>query len=734
MTLTRRSHEGTCPSPLGPPSVAPERAARPRSSGASGPDRGRTARASGSAEALPRLGTAAGRSDPAELSFGTPFGEETTEDDAVASPEDESRSLPRPEGVRRIAGGVVAFNDEGRVERSIRSLLAQELPRGYAWSRIWLVASGCTDRTAEVGRAIARQDPRLEVVVEPTRRGKAAAIREVLRRAEGESLVLLNSDAFALPGAVSALLRAAEGRPAPYAVMGRPVVPEDVDGIWADSMRWMWELHHVLHLELLAEGRGAHLSDELLLLSLPTPVPLGAGIINDGSFLGVWLCRNEGGCWYAPAGLVSIDVPRTASDFLRQRRRIHVGNAQVRRLLGHPPTTILRFLLDEPARAFRALRSALDQRGGAGHLLRVGFWEVVSRGLAGWDLLPPARDHVHWVRIRSPPTRDASRTDAHFDSPGAAGEDVERQVGSFLGVAAEFGTGIALDHLAELLSPVAPISSADLERYLSLRPNLARLEHGRAYRPRSENVSPVTRAARGAAYGEWAARWVSGPLAFTQRWVRCVGITGSAAYGEPESGDDLDLFVVTRTGSLWWFLLTTFLTLRLRRLAGKGRDEPEPCVNYVLDDSRALEEFSGSRGYLFAREALMLRPIAGASYYEGLLARSGWMEEVIPRLYARRTRSPGECRPSRAPRIVRLLNAITFLPLAAYLHLAGLRRNARARRAGNERATFRTVTRLHRFALSTLRFEELRHRYPRAGPERAARTAVPSPTEAFGSR
>lgn len=719
MTHARRSHDRTGASRLGPPGVAQGRSPRPRSSGASGPDSGRTARAAGSTEALPRRGTAAGRSGPAGLPFGTPFGEEATEDVAGASPEEESRPFPRPEGVRRIAGGVVAFNDEGRVERSIRSLLAQELPPGYEWSRIWLVASGCTDRTAEVGRAIARQDPRLEVVVEPIRRGKAAAIREVLRRAEGEALVLLNSDAFALPGAVSALLRAAEGRRAPYAVMGRPVVPEDVDGIWADSVRWMWELHHVLHLELLAEGRGAHLSDELLLLSLPTPVPLGVGIINDGSFLGVWLSRHQGGCWYAPGSLVSIEVPRTVSDFLRQRRRIHVGNAQVRRLLGHPPATIVRYLFDEPMRALRLLGAMLRRPSGPRHFLRIAGNELLAHALAAWDRVPPARDHIRWTRIESVSNRSA-REEPWSDRAATTEADLDRRVRALMDTAREFATGIRLDQLTDLLPATAPRTPTDLGRWLEGRTDLVRLEGGWAYPPDAPNRSSEDRRARGEAYRAAAEQLVRGPLRASCRWVRCIGISGSVAYGEPADGDDLDLFVVTRAGSLWWFLAVALASLWLARRRGGGSPRAIPCLNYVLDDMRAERVFASERGFLFAREALTVETVVGERYYAGLLDRAPWMAQEVPRLYERRTRTTGANEPARASFPVRLVNAAAFLVLAPYLQAVGLVRNRRLRLEGRRAHLFDTRTEPHGMMFASRRFESIRRMQEPGPADRAA--------------
>ena len=158
-----------------------------------------------------------------------------------------------------LAAGVVAHNEEGHLRAAVRSLVDQQLPEGVTWREIWVVASGCTDRTVEVARDLADEEPRVQVVVEPDRGGKARALRQVFLRAKGDALVLLNSDARAEPGAVDQLVRTAAGKRAPFAVMGRPVVPGHAPGRWAPTFRWMWDLHHEYHAELLADGAGGHL-------------------------------------------------------------------------------------------------------------------------------------------------------------------------------------------------------------------------------------------------------------------------------------------------------------------------------------------------------------------------------------------------------------------------------------------------------------------------------------------
>jgi len=300
-----------------------------------------------------------------------------------------------------LAGGVVAYNEERTIRAALLSLLDQELPPGVAWNTIWVVASGCTDRTVEEAGLVAARDPRVRLVVEPVRTGKATAVTEVLRRAQGDAVVLLNADARAMPGAVAALWEAAEGHPAPYAVMGHNVAPLEEGVRISGAMRLFWNIHNELHRELTESGEATHLSDELLLLSLSGTPELPEGIINDGAFLGAWLAGHGGRRLYAHRAEAGIDVPLTLRDHLTQRRRIHVGNRQVAELLGVAPTTLLRYTLQHPREALSLLRRTVREDGHDwAELTFLVVAELASLALSVWDRLPPRRDHVRWARIR----------------------------------------------------------------------------------------------------------------------------------------------------------------------------------------------------------------------------------------------------------------------------------------------------------------------------------------------
>lgn len=265
---------------------------------------------------------------------------------------------------------------------------------------------------------------------------------------------------------------------------------------------------------------------------------------------------------------------------------------------------------------------------------------------------------------------------------------------------------------------------------------------GRAYPPGTPVARNDDRRARGTAFVRTASRLRDGLLAPAAPLVAYWGVTGSAAYGEPEAGDDLDFLVVTRAGALWVFLTFVYLRLRLRKWSERRPEEDhgprEFCFNYVLDAESAPLEFGNARGFLFAREALGSIPLQGEPYYRALLRDAAWMREELPRRFEERT-TPAEREEvvGRAPFSIRVLNAVLFPCVATYLQCVGLVRNARFRRAGRSSERFATVTRLRSLAFRTARFEALSAAYsgsdlpaPRSGStgrDRDAGGAGPTP-------
>src|SRR5260221_9927888 len=89
--------------------------------------------------------------------------------------------------------GIMAYNEEANIERTLRAVLAQQGP-SIRIEEVIVVASGCTDRTVPIVEELATKESRVRLYVQEKREGKASAINLFLKQATSEVAVLIGAD------------------------------------------------------------------------------------------------------------------------------------------------------------------------------------------------------------------------------------------------------------------------------------------------------------------------------------------------------------------------------------------------------------------------------------------------------------------------------------------------------------------------------------------------------------
>ena len=220
----------------------------------------------------------------------------------------------------RCSVGIMAYNEEATIGRTIRAVLAQQGPSVHLVEVI-VVASGCTDRTVPTVTDIALQEPRVRLCIQEKREGKASAINLFLKQATSPVVILIGADV--LPE-VSALeyLCAPFKDPKIGMVGGRPVPVNDPATFLGHAVHLLWRLHD--HLARVQPKLGEVIAFRNVIAGIPThsavdEISIQALI----SQLGYQLI-------YEPACIVYNKGPLTIGDFLKQRRRIYAGHLKVR--------------------------------------------------------------------------------------------------------------------------------------------------------------------------------------------------------------------------------------------------------------------------------------------------------------------------------------------------------------------------------------------------------------------
>jgi poly-beta-1,6-N-acetyl-D-glucosamine synthase len=226
--------------------------------------------------------------------------------------------------------GVMAYNEEANIGRLLNALVRQQTSR-CTIKEILVIASGCVDDTEAIVRELAHQNPKIRLIVQPRREGKASAVNLFLHNAASEIVVLESADT--LPE-----LTTLESLVTPFAdpdigmTGGRPVPSNNQQAFMGFAVHLLWALHHQIALqqpklgELIAFRRVFH--------RIPYDSAVDEASIEP-------LVRGQGyRLHYVPEALVYNRGPETIREFLKQRRRIHAGHSKMRREQGYIVSTM----------------------------------------------------------------------------------------------------------------------------------------------------------------------------------------------------------------------------------------------------------------------------------------------------------------------------------------------------------------------------------------------------------
>ena len=115
-----------------------------------------------------------------------------------------ARRLRDPDFTPTVSALIPVYNGASYLESKIRSLQALDYP--HERLQIILYSDGSEDDTPVVARRLAAEDPRIQVLVSPMRRGKPTALNEMTRVASGEVLLLTDVRQPLEGGALRALV------------------------------------------------------------------------------------------------------------------------------------------------------------------------------------------------------------------------------------------------------------------------------------------------------------------------------------------------------------------------------------------------------------------------------------------------------------------------------------------------------------------------------------------------
>ena len=276
--------------------------------------------------------------------------------------------------------GIMAYNEEANIADAIGTILGQKLTSSRI-AELIVVASGCEDKTVAIVSDIARRDPRVRVIEQERREGKASAINLFLAAATSPVLLMVSADVLVEDGTIDALLRHFQN-PGVGMVGGHPIPVNRETTFLGHAVHLQWRLHDRIARE--SPKLGEIVAFRNVVPSIPNDTAVDEISIQAlVEQLGYELV-------YEPEAIVYNRGPETVRDFLRQRRRIYAGHLRIVEQQGYAAPTM------RATRVFRALLrsgSFTTPRTFVYSLGTVGL-EAGARWLGRYDVARRRPQHV----------------------------------------------------------------------------------------------------------------------------------------------------------------------------------------------------------------------------------------------------------------------------------------------------------------------------------------------------
>lgn len=226
--------------------------------------------------------------------------------------------------------GIMAYNEEKNIGRLLQALLDQNL-NNVKISNIFVIASGCTDRTEEIVREFSRKDKGIRLLTQEKREGKPSAINFFIKNAQAEILILESGDTYLENDTIEKLISPFSDKEVGMA--GAHVIPiNNKNTFMGFAVYLQWKLHHLIAMK--KPKMGELIAFRKIFQKIPRTSAVDEANIEP-------LIRGQGyRLKYVPEAIVYNKGPLNLQDFIAQRRRINVGHLALKENQGYIVSTM----------------------------------------------------------------------------------------------------------------------------------------------------------------------------------------------------------------------------------------------------------------------------------------------------------------------------------------------------------------------------------------------------------
>ena len=215
---------------------------------------------------------------------------------------------------------VPAHNEAANIQNVLESLLAQRVQHARV-IEVVVIASGCTDGTAEIARSVSKGRPGMHVHVQERRDGKVAALNAYLKMRDrrAEIVLVCSADLRVAPDVIEHIVTCFREHPEVGMVGARPVPDNDATEVIGMMVNVLWEMHH--RIALLAPKMGELVAFRSNLIEYVSEL----SVVDEASVEDIILSKGYS-LAYVPQAIVTNHGPETWAEYFEQRRRIARGH------------------------------------------------------------------------------------------------------------------------------------------------------------------------------------------------------------------------------------------------------------------------------------------------------------------------------------------------------------------------------------------------------------------------
>ncbi len=284
--------------------------------------------------------------------------------------------------------GIMAYNEEANIARTLQSVLDQKGP-SIRIEEVIVVASGCTDRTIPIVTEMAQKEPRIRLCIQEKREGKASAINLFLKEAVSPVVILIGADVIPEASAFENLCAPFKD-PMIGMVGGRPVPVNDANTFMGHAVHLLWRLHD--RVARVHPKLGEVISFRNVISGIPTDSAV------DEISIQALITQLGYKLIYRSDCIVYNKGPVTVRDFLKQRRRIYAGHLKVLKQQNYEAATM---------KVTPIARQLIACRHFALGTPKQAFWTLGAIALEGYARIQGyydywrKRDHYIWQAVES---------------------------------------------------------------------------------------------------------------------------------------------------------------------------------------------------------------------------------------------------------------------------------------------------------------------------------------------